>query len=274
MRNFMMVTAVLFFIGCANKTDIVPPQKYENVTLQFKFIPEDTTTYSQTVNMVMTMEVQGMAQEVNYTMDSKVSHIVQDTGEITKIKVVFDDISGTTKIGEEIKPIKEAEELKGKSVIINLSRDGTIKEIEGLNEISYFRKTADKPERQFESEFGFLPNKAVKIGDTWVKKSDEEKTTYTLKKFETKDGVDCAVISEEGEVNINKSVDNAGVTGTITLKGTSKGDIWFALKEGKFFMSKISASLEGEQEVKVPTMTETMKIPVYIDQTREVKIKK
>lgn len=274
MNKFAVAVVVLVIIGCASKGNIVPEKHPEGVMLQFKFVPGDTMAYKQTTSATMTTQVQGMANSIDFSTETKLSYIVQDTGEITVLKIIYNDISGNRKMGEEVVSIKEIEELKGKTITLSLTREGKVSKIEGLEGIDYFRKSTEKPEQQFEGQFEFVPNKVVKIGDTWTKESEEGKTTYTLKGFETKEGIDCAIISEESKDSITKPIDQQGITGKINLHGTSKGDIWFAIKEGKLLSSKTSTGLEGEQEIKMASMSEPMKIPLYIDQTREIKIGK
>ena len=55
-----------------------------------------------------------------------------------------------------------------------------------------------------------------------------------------------------GEVNITKPVDNKGITGTINLKGTSKGDIWFADIEDPFSKPDLKRAKELLAEAGYP----------------------
>jgi hypothetical protein len=266
MRNFKwLFLLILILAGCAQKTATL--KGYEkSAVLSLKFIPGESKVYKQTVNTVTTVEAMGATQTVNSAMDIKLTETVEDTVKFIKLKMGFSDVSATTRVGTEVIPLKEVEELEGKTVNIKLSKDGKLIETKGFEGLGYFEKEG-KP--KFEDFFGFLPQGKVSVGDKWTKESEGEKTTYILKGFEEKGGFTCARISMEKEIEKTRNTKEKGMTVKINLKGKAKGEILFAINEGMIIDVKSSASLEGEQEIS--GLQKPMTLPLYIDQTSHIK---
>ncbi|MCK4353355.1 hypothetical protein KAW65_08125 [candidate division WOR-3 bacterium] len=261
----------LSFIGCARKPAVLEGYE-EGVWLGFKFVPGKSLTYKQTINTYTAMEIKGMVQEVNSITEIQTTQTVEDTVDNIKLEISFDDISSTTRVGAQLIPVKEAEELKGKVVSLKLSKEGKLIELKGLEDIDYFKKSGEKPERQFEGLFSFLPNKVTKIGENWQKEFEEEKCTYTLQGFEQKDGFDCAKIAVKKEIEQTKDIEQKGMKIKMNIKGEEKGTIFFALKEGIIIESKATTSLEGEQELSGAGLPEPITVPIYIDQDTHTKL--
>jgi hypothetical protein len=272
MRRFTAVVVLLFSCGCANKAAIETAKPVESVLLKAKFVPGDTTLYKQSTVSNMTMEMRGVSQAIDMNIETELLYVVKDTGEVTKMDIVFNKVESSVKVGDNVSKSKEANTLQGQTITLNMDRKGKVSKIEGLEGIDYFRKSIGKPEQQFGSQFDFLPDKEVKTNDSWKVESDIQKTTYTFAGVENREGFECAKISIKGELNIDKPLEMQGVKAKISLKGTFTGNNWFAIKEGKLIESKISTSMEGEQEIQKESTS--MKIPVYIDQTVNVKISK
>ncbi|MDD5528511.1 MAG: DUF6263 family protein [bacterium] len=272
MKRFTAVAVLLFSLGCANKAAIETAKPVESVLLKTKFVPGDTTFYKQSTASNMTMEMKGISQVIDMNIETELMHVVKDTGEVTKVDIVFNKVESSVKVGDNVTSSKEANTLQGRTITLNMDRKGKVSKVEGIEGIDYFRKSIGKPEQQFGSQFDFLPNKEVKTNDSWTVESDIQKTTYTFTGTENKEGFDCAKISIKGELNVEKPLEMPGVTAKIKLKGTFTGNNWFAVKEGKLIASKISTSMEGEQEIQKESTS--MKILVYIDQTVNVKYQK
>ncbi|MFA5032349.1 MAG: DUF6263 family protein [bacterium] len=272
MKRFTAVAVLLFSLGCANKAAIETGKPVESVLLKSKFVPDDTTFYKQSTTSNMTMEMRGVSQTIDMNIETELLYVVKDTGEVTKMDIVFNKVDNSVRMGDNVSNNKEANTLQGKTITLNMDRKGKVSKVEGLEGIDFFRKSLGKPEEQFGSQFDFLPDKEVNTNDSWTVESDIQKTTYMFTGTENKEGFECAKISIKGELNVEKPLEMPGVKAKIKLKGTFTGNNWFAVKEGKLIESKISTSMEGEQEIQKESTS--MKIPVYIDQTVNVKYQK
>jgi hypothetical protein len=196
----------------------------------------------------------------------RTTQTVEDTGEVIALKINYDDVSGTAKIGSQLRPIKELDELKGKEVLLKLSKDGEIKELKGLEDVEYFKKSGESPVEQFEEEFSFLPNKIIKIGESWIKEFKTQKVTYTLVRIEKRKEFVCARIKTKHEVETTKTEFQQGIKANVKIKGSGKGELFFDIQKGILIEQKYSLSLEGEQEVSGGMISESMSMPIYIDQ--------
>ncbi|MCK4307796.1 hypothetical protein KAW50_06200 [candidate division WOR-3 bacterium] len=268
MRNFFLFSVIFVFLGCAkNKKTIVFKEPYkEEVWLGFKFVPGKSVSYKQTQKTVTTIEAEEFVQTINSNTEIHTTQTVEDTGETISLRISFDDVVGTMRVESEMKRIKALDKLKGKVVSLKLSRSGKIIQLKGLEGMGYFRESGEKPERQFEEAFSFLPNKIVKIGESWTREYEGKIATYTLKGFEKKNGTTCAKIEVRSKIETTKTTEQQRMKGKIRITGKGKGEIFFDVNEGIVIESRSSASLEGEQEVSGPTLPEPINVPIYIDQ--------
>ncbi|MDD5530196.1 MAG: DUF6263 family protein [bacterium] len=284
MKNFVVAFILLFFMGCASKGNIGTTKssysKSASVFLKAKFILGDTTYYNQETYMDMPINLGGgMSFPFDMTMESKNLYIVTDTGEVTKIDVIFDKMATSGGI-DGMHTYKEMDEFTGKKITLSIDRNGKTSKVEGMEDLfsntTFKSFPANDTKEQFSSQFGFFPQKEVKINDTWTKESEGEKTTYTLMNFEKKQGFDCAKISVKEEINTTTPIDmvqkGIHLKGKLSLKGVSNGYTWFAIKEGKLVESKISTSLEGEQEIKNESTGNIVKAPINVNLTITTKI--
>ncbi len=268
MRNFFVFSLVVLFSGCAKQETVVLKGYEEGAWLGFKFVPGKSVSYKQTQKTVTTIEAEEFVQTINSNTEIHTTQTVEDTGETISLRVSFDDVVGTMRVESEMKRVKALDKLKGKVVSLKLSRDGKIIQLKGLEGMGYFRESGEKPERQFEEVFSFLPNKIVKIGESWTREYEDKIATYTLKGFEffEKNGTTCAKIEVQSKIETTKTTEQQRMKGKIRITGKGKGEIFFDVNKGIVIESRSSASLEGEQEVSGPTLPEPINVPIYIDQ--------
>jgi hypothetical protein len=154
-------------------------------------------------------------------------------------------------------------------VLSPLGQEG---EISGAEAITY--ELAGSPRSAatfFKVFFPDLPDKAVKIGDSWPSSfTIEEKTgptsmrlefqsLNTFEGWETVDGLECARITAKVTGTMSGMGKQQGMD--TSTDGTSKGkDVWyFAVKEGIFvkmmseLTSEMTTSLTGAQSMTIPT---------------------
>lgn len=263
-KKYAFIVLVAVLSGCAQKAAIVTSGYEKGALLKLSLIKGQVLKYKQTSDVSITAEVKGIPQTMYSTSEIATSQSVEDTGETASVKITFDNASGTVRIGDQMENIKDMEELIGKSISMKLSRDGKVTETKGLKDIDFFKKQGERASSQFEQNFDFLPNKVVKQGETWEKKTEEATTNYSLQSFEQKNGIDCAKIEGKGTSNYTENIDMQGIKGNVTISGTSKETIFFGIKEGAVIESQTTASAQGEQDITLTT-GEKMKIPIYMD---------
>jgi hypothetical protein len=133
---------------------------------------------------------------------------------------------------------------------------------------------------RFKTFFYDLPEKPVKIGDTWPSSSSTEEKTgamniridlqyvNTVEGFETVDGMECARIASQVTGAISGTGNQQGMD--LTISGTSKGkDVWyFAVKEGIY----VKAVSDSTSQVSIDVSAAGMTIPSTVTAKSEVKL--
>jgi hypothetical protein len=106
-----------------------------------------------------------------------------------------------------------------------------------------------------------LPIKGVKVGESWVDSvvDNETKvfTTYTLKEVKGNDGV----VSMSGNMNVNRDMEQQGMTLQVTMQGTILGEYVFDVPTGIIKSKKANTKATGTVEAMGQS------IPMTIDTT-------
>jgi hypothetical protein len=273
MKRLFPVWIIILLAGCAQKPSVLTLSP-EGMWLGLKFVPGRSTTYKQTAKISTSVQTGETTQKINTSIEIRMTETVKDTGDVTVVEVRFDDVTGTLRFGSQLKSIDEMEGLQGTTTSLKLSRDGRIIELKGLEDVEYFKKSGEQPEQQFEENYGFLPNKIMKPGESWSKKFEGIKATYTFERIEKKGKVKCARIAVIQEISTSRTGTEKGMSTKLKIKGTGTGTIWFDIKEGRVLESKIRLSLEGEQQVHGGRRQKSMNVPIRVDQESHRKIVK
>ena len=106
-----------------------------------------------------------------------------------------------------------------------------------------------------------LPVKGVKVGESWsdsvVDKDTKVFTTYTLKEIKGNDGV----VSMSGNMNVNRDMEQQGMTLQISMQGTILGEYIFDVATGIIKSKKANTKATGTVEAMGQS------IPMTIDTT-------
>ena len=147
----------------------------------------------------------------------------------------------------------------GKSFDIDRSSTGELLGMSGTDELQY--RVGPFGLRSIETDFGdffpALPDRPVKVGDTWnsttvIADVRDATITYeltsvnTFRGVETVDGVECAKITAAVSGEMTGEARDKGTD--ITFKGIYDGsDVWyFAYKEGRLVSRDSRGSVSGE----------------------------
>ena len=238
-------------------------------SLRLVYQPEvgTSTTYE--------MEVKGFAKLIG--MEKEIYPTVPQESE-TFGKFIFSDkildVTPEGKIQEELtysdvqlemevegrrQKFSFADKLKGKSILMEIDRDGRVISTKGLEEFSEELKDLSI-QNMYVQLRPIFPDRELKVGDSWDNRTEsaipiggmlirtkvEEK--YTLSGFEEKGDNLCAVIGVNLEIStIGKTVKKEGeVDIDIDMEGKGEGKILYAFEHSRLFSSHIELDLTSK----------------------------
>ncbi len=238
--------------------------------------------YKMPAGQVLKYQDKSEMRQVSDLMGESVESLIASTGTYSfqakgpkernfLLGVTIDDMGMTiTARGRDMSP--DLKPVKGKSFDMVLSPLGTEVDVSGAEAIAYeLAGNTRNIATIFKVFFPDLPDKAVKIGDSWPssyvieEKSGptsmrmEFQSLNTLEGWETVDGMECARITAKVTGTISGTGKQQGMD--MSTDGTSKGkDVWyFAVKEGIFvkatseLTTEVTTSLTGAQSMTIPT---------------------
>ena len=253
------------------------------VTLAYQFPEGKTVAYRQTSTEAQTVEVMSQQQSsqtnsvVEFSAKQKSSKDGQFTLGVTinAFKITEDSQQGSVSADTSVDV--------GKSFDMIVSRLG--KEIDTLGASAIQFELGSNGKRDltgnFQTFFPDLPERPVKIGDTWPSEdkvtekvgSNEihitSKNVHTLEGFETVDGFDCVRVKTVVKGTMAGDIEQGGVGLSInaTIEGT---DTWyFAIKEGIYVKLDSKGIVAGSVTVGEPA---NMTLPLTGDTHTEVRL--
>jgi len=153
--------------------------------------------------------------------------------------------------------------LVGKKVKFTLSPNGEVSDFDGFDELPEIPTatgdvlTSDLYILGVKESFIRLPDKPVKMGDTWtdVRANDvplggatlrsESDYTYKLVEEAKKDGFDCLKIAIAGKEKLTGDFEQAGTALSIDRETQVTGFLYFAFKQGMFISIEAESKAEG-----------------------------
>lgn len=210
--------------------------------------------FSTTIDQFIDVPGQPMDIAINELLDFSLSPGGKKGNDIIYKVIVNSMTLNVDAPGMETNP--DLSGLKGKSFNMTLSQDGKEFDLSDAKNLSYeVSGESQSIETEFQMIFPKLPEKPVKIGDTWptkdvvVERSSGSEITMnfnnvnTLEGFEKINGINCAKITmvSAGTRKGNQSAQGMDLMHEGTVKGTSV--IYFAI-DGGYFVKYVS---EGSQ---------------------------
>ena len=287
--NLLNVTIVIVALNISfnanGQKKPVNTQQTDAIKLEYKYLKETPVKYLSISKMTQTMDIQGqsMQNNINEVFGCSIKAAGKTDSDL-KLEIKLDTLGqvvespmGTT--GGSISDIQ------GKVINISISPDGRETDISEAEKIIYTVEGSGESNisRTFLDFFPILPDKPVKIGDTWNIVDNVADTTVAssienvvnsidkLEAIENIDGIECARISSTLSGTMSIKIQNQGTD--ITMKGTFTGNatLLFAIKEGYFIKQVATSKMTGNIEISTP---ESMTFPLVMDVNTVNEVKK
>ncbi|MBS1686781.1 MAG: hypothetical protein JSS76_18735 [Bacteroidetes bacterium] len=259
---------------------------------------------SMTMNMVMDEAIAGqqikmdMTANFGYTqevksVESNGDYVIESTYEHIAMKV--NAMGSTLTYDSDLKKQKDSiaemlgqtfSKVIGKKFLITVSPRGKVSNVTGLKEIladmmasstpnavqlaqTFFDE--DKIISNYSSAYGYFPDHAVKVGETWSNHNQIQSvvpidmtSAYTLKEVKG----NTAVISMAADLAMkNDSMEVQGMTASMDLKGTFTGDYKMDMKSGLPTAGTMEMPITGTMQVM------NMSVPMNVKSSLDMRCK-
>jgi hypothetical protein len=275
-------TVIVILILAAAAISGAAGQAGKSAVLEYKMPAGRVLTYQSKSEETQVMEVMGQSMDTQSTNTSSVTFAAKGLKDKNFLMAVtIDEIAANVASSAQGDMSPDMSSVKGKSFDMVLSPLGSEVDVSGAEAITFTvgAETGNLSSR-FKTFFYDLPEKPVKIGDTWPSSSSTEEKTgamniridlqyvNTVEGFETVDGMECARIASQVTGAISGTGNQQGMD--LTISGTSKGkDVWyFAVKEGIY----VKAVSDSTSQVSIDVSAAGMTIPSTVTAKSEVKL--
>lgn len=238
----------------------------EAVTLAYQFPAGKTLAYKESSTQTQNMDVMGQAMTTVSTSSTEFTLKLKGMkGQDFELSALIDagTASSDTPQGNTMTDMSP---VIGKGFDMILSRLGREIDVSGATVLKVDSAAGGQRDisSTFQAFFPDLPDKALKVGDTWpnedtvVQQEGNGETRIkmanqnTLDGFETVDGYECARIKVVSKGNIEGNLEQQGMSLTIGLKLESQGTWYFAVKEGIFVKAENKGTMNGTIEAGAP----------------------
>jgi hypothetical protein len=267
------LAAVLFFTGgMAGTLPRVAVTSPEELVLRYKMPAGQVLRYQDTAETREIQEVMGQTNETVATSKKTQSFLGKGQKEGNHLLgVTIDDWTMTVlSMQGDLSP--DLKSVLGKSFDMVLSPLGLEVDVSGAESITFMMWGGTQNlAAGFKIFFPDLPDKPVKVGDSWPSsfliedksgasnRRTDIQSVNTFEGLETMDGMECARITSKLTGSISGTGNLQGLD--LLFAGTVKGtDVWyFAPKEGIYVksttdvVSEITITVSGAQNMTVPT---------------------
>lgn len=251
----------LFLMNCAVPTKIPGPKFYE---LKYQLVEGTKFTITTTGEVSSIVDQMGTEVVVDIYGEGEDIYVVSSTQKEKGLTVEME-------FGERSQTIESPQgsastdfaDLIGKKVKFVLFQNGKVEGFEGFDTLPEIKTSAgdvlnaETYKLGVKAAFPLLPDKPVKIGDSWSDIQDiniplgeytllsENNFTYTLIEETEKDGFDCLKIDVKGVLKLSGDFEQAGTPLSLERETTSSGTLYFAHKKGMFIRVETDSTAEG-----------------------------
>lgn len=273
------IAASLLLAGCAVRSTSpgVTQTAPAGLALEYKMPPGQVLRYQEKQEAREVGEVMGQTRESLIVAANSLSFVAKEAqGKDHLLEVTIDDMTmSVSSASGDLSP--DLTSVRGKSFNMILSPSGTPVDVSGAEAITYeMANNTRSVASGFKLFFPHLPDRPVKIGDSWPSSAVvEEKYGATtvlielqvinqLEGIENVEGMDCVRVRSEATGTISGTGRQEGAD--LVFGGTIKGsDVWhFAVKKGLYVdstsenVTEMTISVTGPATFTIPT-TQTRK---------------
>jgi hypothetical protein len=236
------------------------------VTLAYQFASGKVLSYQETGTQSQAMDIMGQTMTTTSTSGLSFTFTPKGAkGQDFEVGAVID--AAKTDVQSAQGPMSpDMTSVIGKGFAMVISKLGKELDVAGAKAIKYDSPTGGQRDMaaSFQAFFPDLPDKPVKVGDTWpsedtiVQQEGGGETTMhvvhtsTLDGFETVDGYECARIKVSSTGTIGGNMEQQGMPMTLAIKSLAQSTWYFAIKEGIYIKSENKGTLNGSIEVGAP----------------------
>jgi len=283
----LLLLILVVILGCAGGKELAKPYTGEPETgLSFKYSlnPGETYHYVTENDMTQNMEMQGRSMQNKSISTAKFTITGQELNEDNNLvfEVIMDSISSVMEGmgGSRELDLSSITEKPFKVILTPYGEEIEYIGTDSLQvDVGQMAGGTIGVERFFQRVFPDIPEKAVKIGETWTEQEvdtskqsgmdvvNDMELEHTFKGIETVDGYECVVISSTGEGTLDGEGEQMGnnfvMEGYIEIEAVS----YFAYKEGLFVKAVSNSFIEGTVAI---TGAMSMTLPMTIETNSSV----
>lgn len=277
---FTFITILL--IGCAAKKPFWGDEK-TGFILNYRLAADEMWNYNSTASQSMNMEQMGQSIDVkinNYTIKGNGINNQKNISATITVDSMSIVSSG---MGREDKP--DLSPFIGKSFGLTFTAKGKELELPGADSLTIDLGMMGGGKQSIKTYFRTilpdLPNRPVKIGDTWTEQDTSKvkqggmdinvntTSTHTLEAMETIEDIECLKIATESKGTLEGEGQQMGANLNFEGDIEATGTWYFAYKKGLFVKSNSEIFMEGNIVVSGPA---DMTMPITQETKSEVKI--
>lgn len=276
MKNLCLVVLLFASVvasaqNVTKKVSLAKGQQYEQVSLVNMNISQEMMGQVMEMKMESTtnniVEVKE-ASNSSYTVANTLKRMVMNMSGVQEVKFDSDKKEDMdSQMGESLR------DKIGKTSEMVLNMNGIITEVKtkpakdaaaapgGMMSNMLGQDVGEEKEGNNFSALANIPAKGVKVGESWsdsaVDNDTKVYTTYTLKEVKGNEGV----VSMSGNMNVNRDMEQQGMTLQVSMQGTILGEYIFDVATGIIKSKKANTKATG--------MVEAMgqSIPMTVDTT-------
>ena len=248
MKYKKLIILCFLISACAPRKTILKKGK---IKLRYKY-KEGTERVYLIKNRISTTNKFQMQSITTITdMEIKIKKKIRKKGDTIIIVTKFEDVKGTFKMGERIKPLEGIDFMKNDSSLVYIFNGNVVKRKEPSKIYEKIKKLSEFEDFMKFSDSNWLPEDSIiSTGYKWKKISEVDTAEYIFEGIETIHGKNYAKLSFKGKLNLKKEQELGDKKIKMKMKGKYTGYILFDYKEGYEYKryEKVSseAKIEGE----------------------------
>jgi len=235
-------------------------------SLRLVYKPEAGTSTTYRMEVRACAKLIGMEEEIypdvpqesttfgKFTFSDKILDVTPE-GKIQE-ELAYSDVELEMEVSGRKQNLPFANKLEGKSILMEIDKDGRVISTKGLDQFSEELKDLRMQDMYIQLR-PIFPDRELKVGDSWDNRTESAipvegmlnrtkvEGKYTLSGFKERGNSLCAVIRVKLEIyTIGKTVEKErGVDIDIDMEGKGEGEILYAFKDSRLLSSRVALDL-------------------------------